>query len=151
MQTRLLVSILVLVLSGADSGAALMCAAYCMSSVSVGTSVVHRRQMDPQASSAANASHDSHTRQHEANCADCPPKSGSRLNLKTDCDSFIQVQTLQEGSLCQDTPSRNTQVDVTGPPTDALNLAGDGGGHLVLFEISETSRSSDTPPIPLRI
>jgi len=111
----------------------------------------HHHEMEPLASSAANVSHDSHKLDHGANCAECPPKSGSRLNLKTDCDNFVQVQALPEGSFCLDMPSGNTQVAVAGPPTDVVNLAGDEGGRLFLFEISEPSRSSNTPPIPLRI
>ena len=41
MRLKLVIAILVLALSGANSGAAAICAAYCMSSAAAGSAVVH--------------------------------------------------------------------------------------------------------------
>src|SRR5207245_8510476 len=104
--------IVVLALSGANSGAASMCAAYCMSSASVGGAAVHHPQMESQPNPAS-ISHHIHARHHGADCAECPPKSGNSLNQKSDCASLVQVQALKEGPFPRDALSGVTQFDLT--------------------------------------
>ena len=150
MRARLLVFVLVLVLSGADSGAALMCTACCLSSASVGTPVVHHHQMEPQADSAASMSHESHIRHHGAKCAECPPKLGNSVNQKADCASLVQIQALKEGSFSLDAPIGVAQFDVADTPAEALALAG-GGERSIPFDASHTIRNSNPASVPLRI
>src|SRR6267378_448749 len=149
MRLKLLIAVLVLTLSGANAGAASMCAAYCMSSESVGSAAVHRHQMDSQPSPTSISNHN-HTRHHGADCAECPPTSGNSLSPKADCASLVQIQALKEGSFSFDAPSGVAYVAVADTPADTLGLAGSGEGSL-LFDASQTIRSFNTPPVPLRI
>jgi len=150
MRLKLLIAVLVLTLSGANAGVASMCAAYCMSSGSVGSAAVHHRQMDPQPSPTG-ISHHNHTRHHGADCAECPPTSGNSLSPKADCSSLVQIQALKEGSFSFDAPGGGVAyVAVADTPADALGLAGSGERSL-LFDTSQTIRSFNTPPVPLRI
>src|ERR1700738_4508279 len=77
MGPKLLIAILVLALSGANSDLASMCAAYCMSSASL-----HHHMESQQGSTSA--SHHFHSYHNAANCAECPPDSANSLNEKDD-------------------------------------------------------------------
>ena len=149
MRPKLVSAILVLALSGANSGAASMCAAFCMSSASVGSAAVPHHQMESQPNPAS-ISHHIHARHHGADCAECPPKSGNSLNQKSDCASLLQVQALKEGSFSLDAPSGVAQFDVADTPADALALAG-GGERSMPFDASHTIRNSNPASVPLRI
>jgi hypothetical protein len=149
MRLKLLIAVLALTLSGANAGVASMCAAYCMSTGSVGSAAVHHRQMDSQPSPTG-ISHHNHTRHHDADCAECPPTSGNNLSPKADCSSLVQIQALKEGSFSFDAPGGAAHVAVADTPADALGLAGSGERSL-LFDASQTIRSFNTPPVPLRI
>ena len=149
MRLKPLIVVLVLTLSGANAGAASMCAAYCMSSGSVGSAAVHHRQMELQPSPTG-ISHHNHSRHHGANCAECPPTSGNSLSSKADCASLVQIQALKEGSFSFDAPSGAAHVAVADTPADTLGLTGSGERSL-LFDASQTIRRLNTPPVPLRI
>lgn len=149
MHTRLLISVLVLALSGANSGAASICGAYCMSSASVGSTAVHHHQTESQPNSAS-ISHHIHTRHHGPDCAECPPTSENSLNQKTDCASLGQVQALKEGSFSLDAPRGVAQFDVADTPADALALSG-GGERFIPFDASHIIRNSNPASVSLRI
>ena len=149
MRLKLLIAVLVLTLSGANAGVASICAAYCMSSGSVGSAAVHHRQMELQPSPTG-ISHHNHSRHHGADCAECPPTSGNSLSPKADCSRLVQIQALKEGSFFFDAPSGVAYVAVADTPADALGLAGSGERSL-LFDDSQTIRSFNIPPVALRI
>ena len=149
MGPKLLIAVLVLTLSGANSSLASMCAAYCMSSAAVGSAAVHHHQMESQPAPTS-ISHHIHAHHKDAECAECPPKSGNSLNQKADCTSLVQIEALKEGSFSLDAPSGVAHVAVADTPADALGLAGSGERSL-LFDASQTIRSFNTPPVPLRI
>jgi len=146
MGTKLLISVLVLLLSGADSGAALICAASCMSSAPVPGSVVHHHEVESQPSSAHARQHTHH---HGAPCAECPPEVGNSLNQKSDCNSLSKIQALREGSFSLDAPTGVARI-VVSRPADGRPLGPDCQQSF-LFGKSSTSRSSGPPLLPLRI
>jgi hypothetical protein len=149
MRLKLLIAVLVLTLSGANAGVASMCAAYCMSSESVGSAAIHHHQMASQPSPTS-ASHHFHSHHHASNCAECPADSANSLNEKSDCSSLVQIQALKEGSFSFDAPSGAAHVAVADTPADTLGLTGSGVRSL-LFDASQTIRSFNTPPVPIRI
>lgn len=149
MRLKLLIAVLMLTLSGANAGVASMCAAYCMSSEFVGSGAVHHHQMASQPSPTS-VSHHFHSHHHASNCAECPADSANSLNEKSDCSSLVQIQALKEGSFSFDAPGGVAHVAVADTPAEALGLAGSGERSL-LFDASQTIRSFNTPPVPLRI
>jgi hypothetical protein len=151
MRPKLVIAILVLALSGANSGAASICAVYCMSSAAAGSAAGHHHQMESQPAPAS-ISHHVHAHHQGAECAECPSKSKSRnsLNQKADCASMVQVQALKEGSFSLDAPSGAAQFDIARTPAYTLGLASDGKRSLV-FDASRTIRSSSSASVPLRI
>ena len=149
MRLKLLIVVLVLALPGANSGLASMCAVFCMSSSSAGSAGLHHHQMESQPSPTS-ISHHIHAHHQGAECAECPPKSGSSLNQKADCASLVQVQARQEGSFNFEASSRSVHMDVPGTPHDAIALAG-GGERSLPFDSSHTIRNSDPASVPLRI
>jgi hypothetical protein len=122
MGPKLLIAILVLALSGANSDLASMCAAYCMSSASLHQS--HHHHMESQ-QGPTSASHHLHSYRRAANCAECPPDSANSLNEKADCASLAEIQALKQGSFSFDSPRGVAHLHV-GVPARALALASDG-------------------------
>jgi hypothetical protein len=149
MRPKLVIAILVLALSGANSGTAAICAAYCMSSTSAGSGGGHHHQMESQPSPTS-ISHHTHTHHHGAPCAECPPTSQYGVNQQGDCTRFVQTQALKESSLSLDAPSRVAQMDVADTPAEALSLAGDRERSLI-FDTPPTIRSSNPASVPLRL
>jgi len=149
MRPKLVVAILVLALSGADSGAASMCAVYCMSSAAGGSAAVHLHQMASQPSPLS-VSHHFHSHYHAANCAECPPDSANSLNEKADCASFAEIQALKEASFSFDAPRGVAHVHVVGMPARALALASDGERFLPVNARNKI-RSFNPVSAPLRI
>jgi hypothetical protein len=149
MRPKLLIATLVLALSGANSGAASMCAAYCMASAPTGSVTVHHHQMESQPSPTS-MSHHIHTRHHGTACVECPPKSQNSVNQKSDCASLVQVQALKEVFFSFEASSRSAHIDVPNTPADPLTLAG-GGERSIPFDASHTVRNSNPASIPLRI
>ena len=147
MRPKLVIAILVLALSGAHSGAASVCAAYCMSSAAAGSAAVHHHQMVSQ---PASISHHVQSHHQGTECAECPPKSRNSLNTKADCASLVQIQALKEGSFSLDAPSGAAQFDIAHTPACTLGLASDGERSLV-FDASRTIRCSSSASVPLRI
>jgi hypothetical protein len=147
MRSKLVIAILVLALSGANSGAATMCAGYCMSSASVGRA--HHHQMESQQSSP-NIGRHIHGLHHIANCAKCPPTSGSSLHQKADCASWVQIQALKEGTFSLAAPSEVLQFDAADTPGYAVGLAADSE-HSPALATSRTIPSSISASVPLRI
>jgi hypothetical protein len=142
MGTKLLISVLVLLLSGADSGALLSCAASCMSSSPVAAAVVNYEMP-----TAAHASQ--HAHHHRAPCAECPRKGGNSLNQKSDCDSLSEIQALKESAFFLDARTGVACALLDRPSADSLALGSDCQQSF-LFGDSATSRSSP-PLLPLRI
>jgi len=149
MRLKLVIAILVLALSGANSGAAAICAAYCMSSAAAGSAAVHHHYMESQPAPTT-VSHHIHAHHKGAECAECPPKSGNSLSQKADCASLVQIHALKEGSFSLDAPSGVAQFEVADTPAYTLGLTRDGEPSLV-FDASRTIRSSSSPSVPLRI
>jgi hypothetical protein len=137
---KLLIAVLVLTLSGANSDLATMCAAYCMSSA-------HHHHMESQR--GPSISHHFHSH-HAADCAECPPDSANSLNMKADCASLVQTEALKEGSFSLDAPSKVAQFDVAGASAEGLSLAIDRDRSLV-FCASRAIRSSNPASVSLRI
>ncbi len=142
MSTKLLISVLVLLLSGADSGAVLSCAVSCMSSAPVAAAVVHYEMP-----TAAHASQ--HAHHHGAPCGECPRKAGNSLNQKPDCNRLSEIQALKESAFFLDARTGVACALFERPSADSLALGSDGQQYF-LFADSATSRSSP-PLLPLRI
>jgi len=142
MGPKLLIAVLVLALSGANSDLASMCAAYCMSSAPH-----HHIESQPGPTSVT---HHFHPHHHAANCAECPPDSANSLNEKSDCARLDQIEALKQGSFALDAPSKVAQFDVAGTSAAGLSLAIDRERSLV-FCASHAIRSSNPASVPLRI
>jgi hypothetical protein len=125
MQTRLLISVLVLTLSGANSGAASMCAAYCMASEPLGSVAAHHHQMESQPGLTSISQH-FRSRHYAASCAECPPDQGNSLNEKADCARLAQIQGLKEGFVSLNAPSGVAHVQLLDMPVRALALESAG-------------------------
>ncbi len=149
MRPKLVIAVLVLALSGANSALASMCAAYCLSSSSVGSAAVHHHQMESQPGPASISQH-MHAHHKGAECAECPPKSGNNLSQKADCATLVQIQALKEGSFSLDAPKGVAQFDVADTSADALALAGVSERSMP-FDASHAIRNSNPPLVPLRI
>jgi len=149
MRPKLVIAILVLALSGANSAAGSMCAAYCMSSSSVESAAVHHHQMESQPGPTS-ISHHVHAHHQGAECAECPPKSGNSQSQKADCASLVQIHALKEGSFSLDAPSGVAHFGVVDMPAYTFGLTSDGEASLI-FDSSRTIRSSSSPSVPLRI
>ncbi len=149
MRPKLVIAILVLALSGANSGAASLCAAYCMSSPAAGGAAVRHHQMGSQPAPKS-ISHHIHAHHQGSECAECPPMSVNTLSQKSDCANLVHVQALKEGSFSLDTPNRVAQIDVVDTPANALSLASNRARFLV-FGASHTIRSSNPASLPLRV
>jgi hypothetical protein len=147
MRPKLLIAILVLALSGANSGAASICAAYCMSSAPAGSVAVHHHQMETQPSPTSMSNH-IHTRHYGAACAECPPTSENILNQKSDCTNLGQVQALKEVSF--EPSSGAAHIDVPSTPIDALALAR-GGERSIPVDASHAIRNPHAASVRLRI
>ena len=147
MDTKLLVWVLVLLLSGADPGAVLICAASCISSAPVAGSVVHHHEMESQPTATHKSQHAHH---HGAPCVECPAKAGNSLKQKSDCDSLSEIQALKESAFSLDAPIGAAHVLFKRTPADSLALGSDCQQSF-LFADSLTGRSSGPPVLPLRI
>ena len=147
MDTKLLVWVLVLLLSAADPGAVLICAASCISSATVAGRVVHHHEME----SLANATHKSqYAHHHGAPCAECPGKAGNSLKQKSDCDRRSEIQALKESAFSLDAPIGAAHVLFKLTPAASL-ASGSDCQRSFLFADSLTGRSSGPPLLPLRI
>ena len=151
MRTRLLASLLVLLLSGADSGATAICAAYCTSSASAEGGGVHHHQMKSNSQqNPTSVSHHTHSHHRGALCAECPSVSQYSLNQKANCANLVQVQALKESSLSLDTPHRVAQIDFVDAPAPDRSLAVHPERYLV-SDASQKVKSSNPASVPLRI
>jgi hypothetical protein len=146
MDTRLLVWVLVLVLSGADPGAVLICAATCISSAPVADTAVHHHEMESRPTATHKSQHAHH---HGAPCVECPGKAGNSLNQKSDCDSRSEIQALKESAFSLDAPIGAAHVRFKRTPADGLALGSDW--RQSFFGDSLTGKSSGPPLLPLRI
>lgn len=151
MRTRLLASMLVLLLSGADSGATAICAAYCMSSESAENARFHHQKMESNSQlSPASISQHTHSRRHGGPCAECPPASQYGVNQKADCGSLVQIQALKESSFSLDAPNRVAHIDFVDAHKAGPSFVVDREQCLV-FDTSRTLRRSNPASVPLRI
>ena len=139
---KLLIAVLVLALSGANSDLAAMCAAYCMFSAP-------HLYMESQPGQTS-VSHHFHSHHHTANCTECPPDSANSLSRKADCANLVQIEALKEGSFSFEAPSKVAQFHVAGTSTEGLSLASDRERPLLLCA-SHAIRSSNPASVPLRI
>ena len=148
MGTKLLISVLVLLLSGADSGVVLMCAASCMLSVPVAGTVVHHHEMEAQLTATYASQHAHH---HGARCGECPPsKPGDSVNQKSNCNSLSEIQALKESDFSLDAPTAVARALFDKPSANSLALDSNCQQSF-FFGDSATSRSSGPPLLPLRI
>jgi len=139
---KLLIAVLVLTLSGANSDLASMCAAYCLSSGP-------HHHMESQSSPTVGGHH-FHSHHHAANCAECPPDSANSLNQKVDCANLVQIEALKESSFSLDAPSKVTHFRVAGTSAAGLSLTTVRERSLV-FCAFNAIRSSNPAAVPLRI
>ena len=149
MRPRLIIAVLVLALSGANSDLASMCAAYCMSSSSAGSGAVHHHQMDSKPGPTSVSRH-IHAHHNGAECAECSPTSGNNVKQKADCASLVQMQALKEVFFNLAAPSGPIQFDATQTPVRAAGLTW-GAERSLVFDASRTTRSFPSPLLPLRI
>jgi hypothetical protein len=147
MDTKLLVWVLVLLLSGADPGAVLICAASCISSAPVAGTVVHHHEMESQPTATHKSQHAHH---HGAPCVACAGEAGNSLKQKPDCDSRSEIQALKESAFSLDAPIGAAHVLFKRTPADSLALGSDGQQPF-RFGDSLTGRSAGPPLLPLRI
>jgi hypothetical protein len=147
MDTKPLVCVLVLLLSGADPGAVLICAASCISSAPVAGTMVPHHEMESQPTATHASQHAHH---HGAPCVECPGKAGNSLNQKSDCDSLSEIQALKESAFSLDAPIGAAHVLFKRTPADSLALGSDCQQSF-LFGDSLSGRSSRPPLLPLRI
>ena len=151
MRTRLLASMLVLLLSGADSGATAICAAYCMSSASAENARFHHHKMESSSQlNPTSISQHTHSRHHGGPCAECPPASQYGVNQKADCESLVQIQALKESSFCVDAPNRIARIDFVDAHKAGLLFVVDRERCLVL-DRSQAVGSFNPASVPLRI
>jgi hypothetical protein len=147
MDTKLLISVLVLLLSGADPGAVLICAASCISSAPVAGTVVHHHEMESQPTATHTSQHAHH---HGARCVECPGKAGNSLKQKSDCDSRSEIQALKESAFSLAAPIGAAHALFKRTPADSPAIGSDCR-HSFLFGDSLTGRSSGPPLLSLRI
>ena len=146
MRLRLLVSVLVLLLSGADSGATLLCTVFCASSTPVRSAGLHHHQMDSKAGTA-NASQYAH--HHGVPCAECPATSSNSLNLNAHCSNLTEIQALTENSFSPNTPNAVVQVVAVSVAHGAALFS--NRSQSVVFGTSPPTKSSNPSSLPLRI
>ena len=151
MRVRLLISVLVLALSGANSGATAICAAFCGSFASARSAVVHHHRMESNSQlSPTSVSRHIHARHQGAPCAECPPASHYGLIQNADCTNLVQIQALKESSFSLEAPHSVTQIDFVDAPNADLSLAANHERPLV-FDTSQALRRSNPSSVPLRI
>ena len=146
MGTKLLFSFLALLISAANSGAALICAASCTLSPPVAGAVVRHHEMESRPS-ATNAGQ--HAHHHDAACAECLRKAGNSLNQTSDCNSRLEIQAVTEGSSSFDAPTGVAQ-ELPTRSADGLALCSDDRRSF-LFGDCPTIRRFDPASLPLRI
>ena len=142
MGTKLLISVLALLLSGSNSGAVLSCAVSCISSAPVAAAVVHYEMP-----TAAHASQ--HAHHHRAPCGECPPKAGNSLNQKSACNSLSEIQALKESAFFLDPRSGVACALFDRPSADRLALSSDCQQSFLFGDFATSRRSP--PLLPLRI
>jgi hypothetical protein len=138
MESKLLIAVVALTLSGTNSDFASMCAAYCMSSASV------HHHMESRPGPVTISHHNG------AECAECPPRSANSLNQKADCTSLVQIEALKEGSFSLEAPSKVAQFNVAGTSVGGPSLASDRERSLVICA-SDAIRNSNPASVSLRI
>jgi len=142
MLQKLLVSLLVMSLAGANAIAGAMCVSYCASSKSAKTEAVHHQHDGTQPSNK-----NSHVHGHGMRCPECPSASGLRLN--SGCGKLVQDQAIKEGSASQDTSSGSALSYVATLSPDAPRPI-DNPERQLRLDTSGSVRSS-SPSAPLRI
>jgi len=147
MGNKLLISVLALLLSGADCGAALLCAASCMWSAPVADIVVHHHEMESQPTATHASQHADH---RGAQCVECPVKAGNSLNQKSDCDSQSEIRALKESGFSLDAPIGAYHVLFKRPAADSLALGSDRRQYFP-FGDSPAGKRPGEPLLPLRI
>ena len=151
MRTRLLASMLVLLLSGADSGATAICAADCMSSASAENARFHHHKMESNSQlGPASIGQHTHSSHHGGPCAECPPASQYGVNEKACCGSLVQIQAVKESSFSVDVPNRFAHIDFVDAHKASLSFVDDREQCLV-FDASQILRRSNPASVPLRI
>ena len=101
---KLAAIVLAVVLFGANTAMASVCEAYC---AGVGKNSDHHHQT---AVTPSSSHHHMQAQQHRAGCPECP-KTAGRSSLP-DCESFAQVQALQENSRVFSDDHAVSQLDV---------------------------------------
>ena len=142
MRLKLLISFLVLSLSGANTVATAMCASFCASSKSAKTEAAHHHQDGAQPSNK-----NSHVHGHGMRCPECPSTSG--LILNSGCGKLVQDQAIKEGSTSQDKFSGSAPSYVATLSPDAPQPI-DNPKRQLRLDTSGSARSS-SPSAPLRI
>lgn len=149
MGTRILIAVLAVTLAGANSGLASICAAYCMSSSTVGSAVTPFPQNNSQ-QNPASLSHHIHAHHQGAECAECPPASGNNLQQRSDCSISVQIQTLKEGAFNIDVPRAVAPFHAADTPIQSGGLA-QHRERSSSFDTSRPIKSFPSASLPLRI
>ena len=137
MRLRLLVPVLVLLLSGADSGAAVICAASCASS-SRGSAPSQRHNYSEH-----------NVRGHGKMCAECPAKSENGVNSASDCSGVAGVQGLTESGFSLVASRQIDQALIASASRSPVLVC--YRPQFALFGTSPTIKSRSASSIPLRI
>jgi len=142
MRLKLLASLLVMAVSGANTVAAAMCASCCDSkSAQNGPAHNHHEMGSPPSNEK------SHIHLHGMHCRECPPDSG--LSKSSDCSSSLESHAIKEDSASQVRSSR------AAPWYIATELVGiqepTGNPEWRQLDTSQSARDSYSPPAPLRI
>lgn len=149
MVPKLVVALLVVAMSGANSGLASLCAAYCMSSASAASAAAHPYQMESR-QNPAGVGHHIHAHHQGTECPECPSKPGKSFNQKADCASSDQMETLKQDSFNLVAPHGLTLFDAADTHVRAVGLTWDGKRSFV-FDASRPMISLPSTSLPLRI
>src|SRR5437588_10239963 len=109
MRPKLLIAVLVLALSGANSGLRSMCTAYCLSSSSVGSAVAHHDKMESHPGPTS-ISHHMHAHHKGAEGAERPPRPGHSLSEEAVRASSAELQPLKEPYFALHAPREVSRV-----------------------------------------
>jgi len=142
MRQKVLISVLVMSLSGANALAGAMCASYCAYSKSAKTQAAHHHHDGMQPSNK-----NSHVHGRGMRCPECPSTSGFSLN--SGCGKLVQDQAIKEGSASQDKSGGSAPSYVVTLSPDAPQPI-DNPERQLRLDTSGSSRSS-SPSAPLRI
>jgi len=140
MRLKLLISLLVITLWGANTVAMAMCASYCASSKSAKTVAAHHHHNGTQANNQ-----NSHVHGHGMRCPECPSTSGMSLN--SSCGKLVQDQAIKESSASRDKFRGSALSCVATPSTNVAKPSDNAERQLWLGPSGSAKSSSRSAPL----